>query len=213
MFTKQADSDRITVSTEEEGGMANQIRCPKCQEDGHLTIIQVRLDGNAEIKGIIKCYRDGLERPIVVGGSSYGGDILHIAQSLPDEQSTKLHSDVPNDIKEDVREAERASWSACYRASAAMCRRALQIGLIDSGIKDAPLEVMLEEAYNSKLLTDDTYIQAKSIRTYGNIAVHRKQQIDGHLIGTILYVLVEMLNEIFDPERQEIAKRKRNIKS
>jgi len=69
---------------------------------------------------------------------------------------------------------------------------------VDKGIEDKALIAMLEEAHG-KFLKGDAYIQAKSIKVYGDTAIHRRQEIDQHLIGTTIYVLVEMLNELFYP--------------
>ena len=98
--------------------------------------------------------------------------------ALPGVQSDRLNSSVTPDIKEDIQEAERANYSQCYKACVAMCRRALQLSLIDKGIEDKPLSQMLNDALNAKLLTQDTYNLSTSIKGYGDIAVHRREIIE-----------------------------------
>jgi len=58
---------------------------------------------------------------------------------LPGTQSDNLKSLVPDDIREDVKEAERASYSQRYKACVTMCRRVIQLGLIDRWIVFAGL--------------------------------------------------------------------------
>ena len=105
---------------------------------------------------------------------------------------------MPSDIKDDVRESERANYAQCYKACVAMCRRALQLSLIDKGIEDKPLGKMIEEARSSKkLLTDNTYNMAKSIKSYGDIGVHRTEKLEPKEVEIVIYMAVKMLNELY----------------
>ena len=109
-----------------------------------------------------------------------------------------MNPSVPDDIKEDIQEAERANYGQCHKACVTMCRRALQLSLIDKGIEDKPLGQMLEEAKGiKKLLTDETYGLAKSIKHFGDIGAHRKETIDPEVARLVIYATVRMLNEIF----------------
>ena len=72
--------------------------------------------------------------------------------ALPGQQSDHLNSLVPPDLKDDVREAERANYSQCYKACVAMCRRALQLALIEKRIPDGGLGGMIESAKTQKLI-------------------------------------------------------------
>jgi len=124
------------------------------------------------------------------------GHIRKLDTALPILQSDKLASDVSPDIREDVKEAERCHYHQCYKACVTMCRRALQLSLIDKGIEDKPLGKMLEDAHKvKKLLTDDTYTQAKSIKHFGDIGAHRQEAIEPEVARLVIYTTVLMLNE------------------
>ena len=153
------------------------------------------------IKGILKCGECGHERPLIM----YGESINEISAGLPGQQSSKLITNVPKDIKEDVQEAERANYYQCYKASAAMCRRAVQLSLIQKGIKDKGLESMIKEARNREepLLTNDTYNFAFSIKGFGDIAVHRTEILDPDDIPLLINCTRRMLNELFKNEIEE----------
>jgi len=79
-----------------------------------------------------------------------------------------------------------------------MCRRALQLALIDKDIEDKPLSKMLKEAKTpKKLLDDDIYNLATSIKGFGDIGVHRREKLEPQEVNMVIYATVRMLNELF----------------
>lgn len=76
-----------------------------------------------------------------------------------------------------------------------MCRRALQLALIDKGIKDKPLGQMIEEAKD--LLEENTFALTKPIKGYGDIGAHRREILEPQEVGMVIYLAVKMLNEVF----------------
>ncbi|MDV2988883.1 MAG: DUF4145 domain-containing protein [Dehalogenimonas sp.] len=170
-----------------------QLVCPECYGKKSSNQINIECKTNVELHGIIRCLECQHEIPITM----HKGFIQSLDLALPGTQSKFLNSSVPADIKEDIEEAERANYSQCYKACVAMCRRALQLSLIDKGIEDKPLGKMLEEATSSGLLGAKIYALATSIKGYGDIGVHRREKIDPEEARLVIYTTVRMLNELF----------------
>ena len=171
--------------------------CPKCQGISRTDKIQLSCSGRVTVTGIIRCGVCKHEFPFTMYGGQSDSFIQKLDTALPGAQSDRLNPSVPVGIREDIQEAERANYAQCYKASVAMCRRALQLSLIDKGIGDAPLSKMLEQAKVNKTLTDNTYNLATSIKGYGDIGVHRTDQLDPKEVELVIYTTVRMLNEIF----------------
>ena len=169
------------------------INCPNCHGEERTAAIIVGCDRQAKMWGIVQCLACGHEFPLTIVNDC----IQKLDVALPGVQSDRLNSSVTPDIKEDIQEAERANYSQCYKACVAMCRRALQLSLIDKGIEDKPLGQMLNDALNAKLLTQDTYNLSTSIKGYGDIAVHRREIIEPEEAKLVIYTTVRMLNQIF----------------
>lgn len=166
------------------------IKSAKC----HGEDIWLMCKGRATITGILKCGdpKCNNEQPFTIVNNS----LQELLPSLPVEVSQKLSVKVPTDIVADIKEAERSEYMQCHKAAATMCRRALQLELIDRGIPDKPLSSMIEDAKNRHLLDDKTYILAVSIKGFGDIGAHRKEILDRGDIQTLLSVAVKMLNEL-----------------
>src|SRR4030042_2498874 len=119
-----------------------ELDCPKCLEQKRSNCVKLEVfSGDYEIRGTIRCLKDQHERPIVMT-KNY---LQQLDVSLPGEQSSRLNLSVPDDIKDDIREAERANYAQSYKDCVAMCRRALQLSLIEKGIADKNLTAMLQE--------------------------------------------------------------------
>lgn len=173
--------------------MSIGLNCPNCQGDKRTSVIVVECGPAAEMIGIIRCSVCGHEWPITISK----GCVSKLDTALPGAQSDKLDASVPSDIKEDLQEAERAHYAQCDKSCVTMCRRALQLGLIDKGIADAPLSAMLQEALKRKLIEQKTYDLATSIKGYGDIGAHRKEHLESQEVSMVIYATVKMLNELF----------------
>lgn len=184
------------IALKKKGGQKEvpYVKCPKCYGGTQHAHIEVQCRPEARMKGIIKCRLCQHEWPITIDN----GYIQELSITLPVSQSDKLGSAISPDLIEDVKEAERCHYHQCYKACVTMCRRALQLSLIDKGVKDKPLGKMLEDAHKvKKLLTDDTYTQAKSIKHFGDIGAHREETIEPEVARLVIFTTVQMLNEIF----------------
>jgi hypothetical protein len=178
----------------EEGLEMPYLICPKCQGESrvHATHMKFDCDSETKIWGIIQCLGCGHQMPITLNK----GCIESVDVSLPATQSDHLISSVPDGIKDDIQEAERCNYYQCYKASVTMCRRALQLGLIDKGIPDGPLSGMLSQAKGS-LLSQEIYDLATSIKGYGDIGAHRRERLEPQEVSMVIYAAVRMLNELF----------------
>lgn len=170
-----------------------EILCPVCEKQWSDPMFTVRCTGNSKMWGIIQCTRCLHEMPF----SMYHDRIQKLDVALPGTQSDHLNPSVPDDIKDDVREAERANYAQCYKACVTMCRRAVQLGIMDKGIPDAPFQKMLNGALRQKLISQDIYNLATSIKGYGDIGAHRREQLDPEDVRMVIHAAVRMLNELF----------------
>lgn len=178
------------IPSKTEGSEMVKIDCPECAKTQRPHEFTYNCTGKFILKGRIICQACKNERQF----ESEGEYLRILGTILP---PTTLSSKVPGDIKDDVKEVERAYLGQCYKASAAMCRRATQIALIEKGIKDRGLEAMINEAKDQNILSNDTYNFAKSIKGFGDIAVHRKEIIEPGDIPLLLSCIKRMLNELF----------------
>ena len=169
------------------------LLCPICRETHSDAQFVVTCSGQSKLWGIIQCTRCQHEMPF----SMYHDRIQQLDIALPGTQSDNLNPSVPDDIKDDVRESERANYAQCDKACVTMCRRALQLGLIDKGIADGQLSVMLKEALGQKLLEQKTYDLATTIKGYGDIGAHRREELEPTEVKMVIYATVKMLNELF----------------
>lgn len=162
--------------------------CPNCQGKQRTDPIQLSCTGRVNVKGIIQCDVCKHEFPFSMYGGAHGGSYIQkLDTSLPGVQSQNLTTSVPQGIKEDIEEAERANYNQCYKACVTMCRRALQLGLIDRGIPDKSLSEMLKEAKDvQNLLTNETYNLATSIKHFGDIGAHRKEKIEPEVAKLVM---------------------------
>ncbi len=173
-----------------------ELICHKCQKAGNAPPayrLECAGDPQTEVKGTIKCLRCNIERPFAMRGNY----LQQIDITLPGAQSDRIIKSVPLDIKEDIQEAERANFAQCYKSCVAMCRRALQLSLIEKKINDQPLGKMLKEALDKNMLTSDTYSLATSIKGFGDTAIHRKDIIEPDDVPLVIRATVKMLNELF----------------
>jgi hypothetical protein len=80
--------------------------------------------------------------------------------------------DVPTAIATDAREAFRAYGMECWRASAAMARRAIQASAYEKGAPDARLIDQIDWLSENGHITDQMRQVAHRIRLGGNLGAH-----------------------------------------
>ena len=180
----------LTNKGEEKMAEWTTLKCTKC-DSGEIWLM---CKGNTSLTGILKCGNPNCknERPFTMDNNL----MKEILPSLPVEDSRKLKNTIAKDIIEDIKEAERSEHMQCHKAAATMCRRALQIELIDKGIPDKALGAMIDDAKNKGLLDVNTHNLAKSIKGFGDIGAHRRDILERGDIQMLINLTVKMLNEL-----------------
>jgi hypothetical protein len=171
--------------------MADML-CPMCEKTGHGKTIRLLCSlphhpdkwPPIEIRGIMRCLEDNHEWPFVMPQ----GFLQQLSTSLPGSYSHALHASVDSALKEDVEEAERANWAQCYNVAVVMCRRALQLGLIQKGIPDSKLSSMLQQAAGKNLLPN-TSKQAQAVKFFGDIGAHRMDDIKPEEVNMAIFAV------------------------
>lgn len=132
-----ASKSNIITSKDNGGKEMSNLVCPICFKKGakpRESVFVPECTQDAELVGILKCLNCGHELPITIRN----GFTTKTDEALPGAQSENLHQSVPQDIREDIREVEMAHYHQCDKACVTMCRRALQLSLIDKEISDKP---------------------------------------------------------------------------
>ena len=122
-------------------------------------------------------------------------------QMMPVIASADLSQNVPLGIKQDIQEAERAHFAQVYKASAVMCRRAIQLGLTEPphNIADGPFNRMLGEAQSKTppLMTPRGFLLAEGVKDYGDAGAHKIEKISAFDASSVILSAVKVLNELF----------------
>ena len=122
-----------------------------------------------ELQDVLTCLHDGHKIPVKMLKDTITG----ILTELPVSESKQLIAQVPQGIAQDVQEAERAHYASYCKACVVMCRRAIQLSLVEKGIGDRALSAMIEEAKNQGFIKSDRlYTQAMGIKDYGDDGAH-----------------------------------------
>lgn len=79
---------------------------------------------------------------------------------------------VPAPIRADLDEAKLAHSVGCYRASATMSRRVVQLACIEKGAKDGNLVSQIQELRDNGTITEDLKEWATVVRWVGNDGAH-----------------------------------------
>lgn len=200
----------LSMPIRAEGGerMPIDLVCPICEatKDRSGRQIGVNSSGNGEIQGIVTCLADGHQMSFHLVRNT----MRSASQELPLGTITSSLGIVPAGLVEDIREAQRALLFGAYKACAVMCRRALQLGLLDRRIKDAPLSRMLNEArkkYPNKI-DDEVYSLAMSIKNLGDKGAHRREEVTRDQAYVAVLAAAKMLGVLFPTRKARTAKAK-----
>lgn len=190
----RSDADAIISPTLSKEGEVVELSCLKCEEEGkgpqHL---RIDINGDYVIRGTMTCIVGQHERPFTMRRQH----LQQLDVLLPEAESDKLSTNVPDHCKDDIREAERANYAQCHKSSVVMCRRALQLSLVDKGIPDGPLAAMLHQAQSQGVITGQTFALVVSIKAFGDIGAHKAQIIEPDEARLGIFATVRLLNEIW----------------
>jgi len=193
------ENAKLLPSEEMEVEEMTPIRCEECGRTGEM-----RLSPHASgakgflLAGIVTCLEDGHQWPIKIRNDV----VVETKEMMPVHESDSLIAEVPEGLIQDVEEAERAHFGQCYKASVVMCRRALQLALVEKGISDKPFSIMLREAEQCGILTGRNVGLAETIKDLGDAGAHRREEITAQDANLMIYASVRLLNEMFAPASQ-----------
>ncbi len=123
---------------------------------------------------------------------------MDVGTQFPVAESQKLNRNVEEGVKQDVEEAEEAHFHRLYKSCAVMCRRAMQLGFMDKGVKDAPIGRMLHEAKEKSILSDEEAYQiGLAVSHYGGRGAHERENITESDARTAVVAAVKVLNDIY----------------
>lgn len=189
-------TEDILPQTEwEERPMPTMLDCSNCRKENRYCNADFSLDSIAgegiEIKGIITCLQDGHQWPIVIDTNT----VREMSSALSD---IPIRPQVPPGIAEEIQEARRAHFMQCFKASVVMCRRAMQMALIEKGIPDGPLQRMLDDAKVKGILGEDgAYGMAMAVKDYGDKGAHRTESLSYQEVGADTLAATLLVNAVF----------------
>lgn len=88
------------------------------------------------------------------------------------KRTPKVDGSVPENVANDFMEAMVCFDVGTNKASAAMCRRALQSSMLERGAKKERLANQIDELFEKQIITKDIRDWAHEIRLTGNIGAH-----------------------------------------
>jgi hypothetical protein len=147
--------------------------------------------GFAKILGCDHCHQlvyVVLEADQTIGGEKVASE--KIKDYYP-KRMPKLEDSIPKNVADDYLESIRCFDIEANKASASMCRRALQSSVIDKGAKKGRLADQIDELFEKEVITKDIKDWAHEIRLTGNVGAHPDE--DG-----LQSVKPEEANELID---------------
>ena len=182
-----------------EDGIMVRIRCQSCEDSdrssnrAEVAIVPGnRFLAGMELTGILSCNACQHRWPITIRNDWP----VSVQPDMPVHESAKLVN-VPPGIEQDGLEAETCHFHEEYKASVVMCRRAMQLSLIEQGIIDRALTAMLTEAKTKGLIDDKTYGIAWAVKDYGDMGAHRIEELGDSEARTTIFATVVLLNHLF----------------
>ena len=183
--------------------MSIQLLCQECQygEDDSRRGrgLSVSCDGNVELTGVMTCLADLRRMPIAMRG----GFPISLGMTLPIEESQNLQN-VPGGIVQDVKEAESAHFAQCLKASAVLCRRALQLALEEYlGLEGITLGPLLQKARKSEppLLSPQEDVLAERVKSLGDAGAHSTAALSPKQVEVAIFDTVTILNGLYKKQR------------
>lgn len=111
------------------------------------------------------CRRFILHRSVPTGG--FIGLFPAASYELPSDVQ-----DIPDEVRNDYREAGKCLDAGCYKASMVMSRRALQRCLKEQGCTQKKLADAIQHAVANGMLRTAFHPLAEEIRQFGNLSAH-----------------------------------------
>jgi hypothetical protein len=117
------------------------------------------------------------------------------------KRKPKLEDSIPKRVASDYVEAIKCFDVGAEKASAAMCRRALQNSIIEKGAKKGKLVDQIDELFEKQIITKDIKDWAHEIRLTGNVGAHPDedglQDVSPKEAKELLEFMEEYLNYVY----------------
>lgn len=187
--------------------MKNALICPHC--DVHSTITFVAGYGSHYIYRCDRC--EGLVLLIMSDSSAHATIVDQYPKKVP-----KLDPAIPTDVASDYIEAVKCFDVGANKASAVMCRRALQTSVIQKGATEDKLNDQIDELFKKGVITEDIMNWSHEIRLTGNLGAHPDkdglQHITPQDADDLIKFMEEYLNYVYIMPAKVSAKRVRKEK-
>ena len=159
--------------------------CPHCNATATYTTIfttlperLVDLQMGEMYYALVTCDAENCGRVVFLifkGLETKEGRYTHFDIELVDQypkRIPKLHKSIPRQVTDDYIEAIKCFDVGAWKASVVICRRALQVSVIEKGAKKGILWEQIDELYDGEIITKDIKDWAHEIRLTGNIGAH-----------------------------------------
>lgn len=176
-----------------------EVKCPGCNYPIEVSCQRRGRYAGIRLLGVLTCLRcDDRSWPVELED----GELQPSAPTLTGSGSATLSANVPLGLVGDTKEAERAYFAHCYKASVVMCRRVIQLALESKGAKGHTLGPLLQDsrAKSPPLLNKRTDTLAEGIKDFGDGGAHRTEIIQPNDVAIVLHVTTQVLNELFSLE-------------
>ena len=128
----------------------------------------------------------------------------------------KLDPAIPTDVANDYVEAVKCFDIGANKASAVMCRRALQTSVVQKGAAKGKLNDQIDELFKKGIITEDIMNWSHEIRLTGNIGAHPDQDglenVTPQDAEELIKFMEEYLNYVYIMPAKVAEKRARKTK-
>lgn len=151
-----------------------RLRCPRCRHQGTFEpppgadLHDGKAPHDATFYLVRRCPNTNCHAVVFVMSSLLG----QIKESLPAETLDWDATNLPDEIKETLEEAVLCYSSACYRASAIMARRTLELVCDDQGATGSNLKNRIQALGDNAIVPARLFAALDNLRLLGNDAAH-----------------------------------------
>lgn len=173
---------------ERRGEEMPYILCRKCGQLG--SVDHGRQTPTEILRGVLICGHCGELNPF----EAQGGALTFVPGNL---QWGALNAAVPQAVRDYFSEAEASFYAGAYRATAAMCRSAVEEALEQREITNWGLKAKIEAALKSGLLTERVHSLAYGSKIIADEAIHAATEIHPGEITVLIPAAILVVNHLW----------------
>lgn len=151
------------------------VHCPRC---GHLVRVLPQTDPIYHISSytdtsaylIVRCPRHLCDVFFVIY-DRLNRRVRRIFP-FPDTSASDFHSSIPEPIRRDFAESRRCWFADAHKGVVVMCRRVMQLIVVDKGANGSRLIDQIDDLHSKGLITKSLHDAAHEIRHFGNFGAH-----------------------------------------